>query len=84
MFRETRLLFTVAVVELIAPSQFIPRERYRLLEPIILVGMTFLSLSYPAALLIRRIELRHGKTHVPVPGREATVADKHPRLARRL
>ena len=59
MLKETPLLFTITVVELFATSQIIAGETYRLFEPILLVGLIFLLLSYPAALLVRHLEMRY-------------------------
>lgn len=58
MFKETPVLFVITVVELFATALQIAGKNYRFYEPIILVGMIFFALSYPASLLVRRLEAR--------------------------
>ncbi len=58
MFKETPLLSGIAVIELLNQAKLISSETYIFLEPITLVGVFFLLLSYPSAILIRRAEAR--------------------------
>lgn len=58
MFKETPVLFVITVVELFATALQTAGETYRFYEPIILVGLIFFALSYPASLLVRRLEAR--------------------------
>lgn len=58
MFKETPVLFVITVVELFATALQIAGKNYRFYEPIILVGMIFFALSYPASMLVRRLEAR--------------------------
>lgn len=58
MFKETPLLSAITVVELLQTAKIIGSQSFRYLEPITLVGLLFLLLSYPSALLARRLETR--------------------------
>ena len=58
MFKETPLLSAITVVELLRVAQNIGARHFRYLEPITLVGVIFFLLSYPAAILVRRLEAR--------------------------
>lgn len=58
MFKETPLLSTITVVEMLQTAKIIGSEWYRYLEPFTIVGALFLLLSYPASVLVRRLELR--------------------------
>jgi polar amino acid transport system permease protein len=61
MFKDTPVLFTITVVELFATSLQIAGEKYRFFEPITLVGLIFLVLSYPSSLIVRRLEVRYAR-----------------------
>jgi len=58
MFKDTPLLSAVTVVELLAEAQIAGAETFRYLEPITLVGVLFLLISYPSALAVNRLERR--------------------------
>lgn len=58
MFKETPVLFVITVVELFATALQIAGKNYRFYEPIIVVGLIFFALSYPASMLVRRLEAR--------------------------
>lgn len=58
MFKETPLLSTITVVELMATAKMIGSQSFRYLEAFTIVGLLFLLLSYPSALLVRRLEAR--------------------------
>jgi polar amino acid transport system permease protein len=57
MFKDTPLLATITVRELLGAALNAAGESFRYLEPISLVGAIFFVLSYPSALLIRRLEV---------------------------
>jgi polar amino acid transport system permease protein len=61
IFKGTALLSTITVVELVGKSQQIGSDHLRYLEPIVLVGIFFLSISYPASILLRMYERRISK-----------------------
>jgi len=58
MFKETPLLSAITVLELLQVAKGLGSESFRYLEPFTLVGVLFLLVSLPAALLTRRLEAR--------------------------
>lgn len=58
MFKETALLATITVQELLGAAQAEAARSYRYFEAFTLVGLIFLALSYPSAVLVRRLENR--------------------------
>ncbi|MBN2910312.1 ectoine/hydroxyectoine ABC transporter permease subunit EhuD [Polycladomyces sp. WAk] len=56
MFKETPLLSAITLIELLGQAQIIGSNSFRYLEPITLVGVFFLILSYLSSLLVRRLE----------------------------
>lgn len=58
MFKETPLLSAITLVELLLTAKNIVSQSFRVFEPYTLVGILFLAISYPASLLVRRLEKR--------------------------
>ncbi|OYD08830.1 ectoine/hydroxyectoine ABC transporter permease subunit EhuD [Paludifilum halophilum] len=58
MFKETPILSAITLVELLGKAQIIGSETFRYVEPITLVGIFFLIMSYGASLLFQRLEMR--------------------------
>lgn len=58
MFKETPLLSAITMVEILQTARNIGAGTFRYTEPFTIVGVLFLLLSYPASLLIRRMELK--------------------------
>lgn len=58
MFKETPLLSAITLVELLQTAKIIGSQSFRYLEPFTIVGILFLLLSYPSALLMKKMELR--------------------------
>ncbi|MTI80984.1 MAG: ectoine/hydroxyectoine ABC transporter permease subunit EhuD [Firmicutes bacterium] len=58
MFKETPLLSAITVVEMLQTAKIIGSESFRYLEPFTIAGFLFLALSYPAAVLVRKLEDR--------------------------
>lgn len=58
MFKDTPLLSAITLVEMLQTAKIIGSESFRYLEPITIVGLLFLLLSYPSSLLVRRLEDR--------------------------
>ena len=56
MFKETPLLSSIGLIELMARAKLIGAETFRYLEPITMVGVFFLIMSLVAAAAIQRIE----------------------------
>jgi polar amino acid transport system permease protein len=58
MFKDTPLLSTITVVELLYTAKDIGAETFRYLEPFTLVGVLFLAVSLAAAAAVRYVERR--------------------------
>lgn len=56
MFKETPLLAAITVVELFNAANIFSNSHYKYLEPMTLVGVFFLLVSIPAAVLALRLE----------------------------
>lgn len=67
LFKETPLLSAILVVEMLQTAKIIGSETWRYLEPITIVGLLFLLLSYPSSLLVQHVEKKlkgaGGKRH---------------------
>lgn len=59
MFKDTPLLFAIGVAELLTKAQTIAGQSFRDVEPYTMVGLLFLAVSVPSAILIRRLERRY-------------------------
>ncbi len=58
MFKETPLLSAITVTELMQTAKIIGARSFNYVEPYTLVGLIFFLMSYPAALLVNRLEAR--------------------------
>jgi polar amino acid transport system permease protein len=58
MFKDTPLLSTITVIELLYTAKDIGSETFRYLEPFTLVGVLFLAVSLLAAVGVRAVERR--------------------------
>lgn len=58
MFKDSAILSVITVAEVLYVGQTIGGSEFRYLEPLTIVGLLFLAVSYPAAVLIRRLERR--------------------------
>jgi polar amino acid transport system permease protein len=56
MFKETPLLSTITLVEILQTAKILGSQSFRYLEPFTIVGLLFLLLSYPSSLLVRHFE----------------------------
>lgn len=61
IFKETPQLIAITVVELLTTAQAIGSRSFRYLEPITLVGVLFFAISYPASLIVQRLEVRFAR-----------------------
>lgn len=59
MFKDTPLLFAIGVTELLTQAQRVGSESFRVVEAYTLVGLLFLVVSIPSAIIIRRLEKRY-------------------------
>ena len=62
MFKEVPLLLAIGVVEVVNAGREIGSATFRYVEPYTIAGVLFLLLSYPASLLVRRLERRSVRT----------------------
>jgi len=60
MFKEVPLLLAIGLVEVVTEANQIGAQTFRLVEPLTMAGLLFLLISYPASLLVRRLERRVG------------------------
>jgi polar amino acid transport system permease protein len=60
LFKETPLLSSIAVLELMQTAKILGSESFRYTEPITLVGIFFLIMSLVSAALVRLVEARLG------------------------
>lgn len=58
MFKEVPLLLAIGVVEVVNKGRELGSETFRFTEPYTIAGILFLVLSYPASMLVRRLERR--------------------------
>lgn len=58
MFKETPTLSAITLVELLLTAKTLGSASFRYLEAFTLVGVCFLLLSYPSALLVKQLEKR--------------------------
>ena len=56
MFKDTPVLLTVGVLEMVGQAQAVGSATYSYVEPITIAGFFFLVLSYPSSILVRRLE----------------------------
>ncbi len=61
MFKDTPILASIGVLEMLEQAQIVGSENFRYLEPMTEVGLLFILVSYPASLLIRWLEVRYGQ-----------------------
>jgi polar amino acid transport system permease protein len=59
MFKETALLSTITVMELLAQAKNIGSIEFQYVEPLSLAGLIYFTISYAAARLLRRFETRN-------------------------
>lgn len=63
MFKDSAILSSITIIELLGTALQIGSSYYRYLEPITIVGLMYLAISFPCSLLIRRLERRFVPTH---------------------
>lgn len=63
MFKETPLLSAITVVELFNAANIYSNSHYKYLEPMTLVGVFFLLVSIPAAIIAVKLEKKYKPIH---------------------
>jgi polar amino acid transport system permease protein len=61
MFKDTPQLAAITLVELLLSAKIIASHSFRYTEPYTIVGLLFFALSYPSAVVLRRLERRFGR-----------------------
>jgi polar amino acid transport system permease protein len=56
MFKETSLLISISVIELLGTAEHLAYETYKYFEPLTMVGILFFCVTYPTSLLLRWLE----------------------------
>jgi polar amino acid transport system permease protein len=56
MFKDTPVLLTVGVLEMVGQAEQAGAATYSYVEPYTIAGFLFLLLSYPSSILVRRLE----------------------------
>lgn len=59
LIKETPLLSAITVVEMMSTAKVFGSESFRYLEPITIVGLLFLLMSYPGSLLVKYLEYKY-------------------------
>jgi polar amino acid transport system permease protein len=60
MFKDVPTLSIITVYELLSTAKLLASQSFRYFETFTMVGVIFLGISYPASLLVRRLERRFG------------------------
>lgn len=63
MFKDSAILSSITLLELMGTAMQIGSNYYRYLEPITIAGLLYLLVSFPCSLLIRRLEHRLVPAH---------------------
>jgi polar amino acid transport system permease protein len=58
MLKETPLIATIGLMEMLGAARAYGTETFNFMEPITVVGVAFIVIAYPASLLIRVLERR--------------------------
>ncbi|WP_106401698.1 ectoine/hydroxyectoine ABC transporter permease subunit EhuD [Actinocorallia populi] len=58
MFKEVPLLLAIGVLDVLNRAKEFGADNYRVIEAYTMAGLVFLALSYPASILVRRLERR--------------------------
>ncbi|MEW1641523.1 MULTISPECIES: ectoine/hydroxyectoine ABC transporter permease subunit EhuD [unclassified Streptomyces] len=58
MLKDTPILMVITVLELMGRARLFSQDHFQFTEPITVIGVAFILISYPASLLIRALERR--------------------------
>ncbi|MEV8032011.1 ectoine/hydroxyectoine ABC transporter permease subunit EhuD [Streptomyces sp. NPDC002742] len=58
MLKDTPMLMTVTVLEMLGGARLYSQQHFRFTEPLTVIGVAFILISYPASLLLRALERR--------------------------
>jgi polar amino acid transport system permease protein len=63
MFKDSAILSSITLLELMGTAMQIGSNYYRYLEPITIAGLLYLVVSFSCSMLIRRLEHRLVPSH---------------------
>jgi polar amino acid transport system permease protein len=58
MLKDTPLLMTITVLEMLGTARLFSQEHFQFTEPLTVIGVAFVLISFPASLLVRALERR--------------------------
>jgi polar amino acid transport system permease protein len=58
MLKDTPILMAITVLEMLGRARLFSQQHFQFTEPITMIGVAFVLISYPASLLIRALERR--------------------------
>ncbi|MFF3379572.1 ectoine/hydroxyectoine ABC transporter permease subunit EhuD [Streptomyces sp. NPDC002680] len=58
MLKDTPLLMTITVLEMLGEARLFSQEHFQFTEPLTVIGVAFVLISFPASLLVRTLERR--------------------------
>ncbi|MFE3324630.1 ectoine/hydroxyectoine ABC transporter permease subunit EhuD [Streptomyces sp. NPDC059176] len=58
MLKDTPMIFVIGVMEMLGQARQFASETFLTVEPLTVVGVAFIAISYPASLLMRTLERR--------------------------
>ncbi|WP_405817041.1 ectoine/hydroxyectoine ABC transporter permease subunit EhuD [Streptomyces sp. NBC_01390] len=58
MLKDTPLLMTITVLEMLGQARLFSQEHFQFTEPLTVIGVAFILISFPASLLVRALERR--------------------------
>ncbi|MFE2533402.1 ectoine/hydroxyectoine ABC transporter permease subunit EhuD [Streptomyces sp. NPDC059371] len=58
MLKDTPLLMTITVLEMLGEARLYSQQHFQFTEPLTVIGVAFILISYPASLLLRALERR--------------------------
>ncbi|MFI6035624.1 ectoine/hydroxyectoine ABC transporter permease subunit EhuD [Streptomyces sp. NPDC051315] len=58
MLKDTPMLMTITVLELLGRARLFSQEHFQFTEPVTVIGVAFIAISYLASLLLRTLERR--------------------------
>jgi polar amino acid transport system permease protein len=63
MFKDSAILAAITVPELLQTAKTIGYDTFHYLEPLTIIGLMYLAVSYTASLLVKALERRYAPTH---------------------
>lgn len=58
MLKDTPMLMTITVLDMLGQARLFSQQHFQFTEPLTVIGVAFVLISYPASLLLRALERR--------------------------